>query len=1033
MKKYILLFIVLAQTALFAQNTHTIEKPLKLSKAERGVKNDSLLVWQGISKLVKHLPVSEIKTNLDFVVTPTGGTVFSSTGNDAALPLATTSNAGLLSPSEKTKLGGIASGATANQTDAYLLSRANHTGTQAISTVTGLQTALDNKINTTLINANNGVAPLDAGGKVPFANLPASLMIYKGMWNPTTNTPTLANGTGTAGWVYKTSTNGTVNLGSGNISFFAGDFVIHNGTTWERSVGTDNVVSVNNQQGVVSLTTSNIADSADKRYQTDSQKLYNDATSSIQNQLNGKQSAGSYEPAFAKNTAFNKNFGTAAGTVAEGNDSRINNGQTAFGWGNHALAGYLPSASYTAADVLTKTKTVDGSGSGLDADLLDGLQGSNYATLTSLNNYLPLTGGTLTGGLNVPSFSSIMIGSLTNYYKGKESQLLAQTPMTGVWHDLFAFNKLYTVTYEKTTNGITWNSATLDTKIFSQKQLVSSSIIDRTTQVGARWTFSNVAWSSGSWIVIGYNYDPYNSTKQVLVESSVDGNSWTTRHISSYTNSSDLVYHYIENYSGSIYFRVTITKTDTGVLGDISINSLKLLTNRPGDQGFGSELQLPYTWDENMGVSFGNTLNLSAQTANSIASFDASKNIVALPTNTYPSLPELAYVKGVTSSIQTQLNGKQPVGSYEPSFTKNTAFNKNLGTTAGTVAEGNDSRINNGQTAFGWGNHAGLYRPIGYVPSWSEITSKPQTLQGYGIYNAVPHQDGSRYATDFNNILTSGFYNAESTPTNAPAPYGQLLTAKGIDTGLQIYGGYNNDNLWFRGWQNNGSAFTPWRKILHDGNYNSFSPTLTGTNATGTWPISITGLSSLASQLNVYAGNEAIISNGFSGGELYVNYRGSSGAITNYRFVNGLSTGAYTNVTAASFVTAGGTSSQYVKGDGSLSSTVPDSRPYKVYTAILNQSGTSVPTAIVLENTLGQTPTWSRNQIGQYTLTVTGSILTLDKTISIISNGWVGTAVTNSHPVNANSVVVDTYSTIDSSGRLDNLLSKTPIEIRVYN
>lgn len=40
----------------------------------------------------------------------------------------------------KTKLDGIASGATANQTDAYLLSRANHTGTQAHTTITGLGT-----------------------------------------------------------------------------------------------------------------------------------------------------------------------------------------------------------------------------------------------------------------------------------------------------------------------------------------------------------------------------------------------------------------------------------------------------------------------------------------------------------------------------------------------------------------------------------------------------------------------------------------------------------------------------------------------------------------------------------------------------------------------------------------------------------------------------------------------------------------------------------------------------------------------------
>lgn len=49
------------------------------------------------------------------------------------------------SQTEKTKLAAIASSATANSSDATLLARANHTGTQAISTVTGLQTALDGK------------------------------------------------------------------------------------------------------------------------------------------------------------------------------------------------------------------------------------------------------------------------------------------------------------------------------------------------------------------------------------------------------------------------------------------------------------------------------------------------------------------------------------------------------------------------------------------------------------------------------------------------------------------------------------------------------------------------------------------------------------------------------------------------------------------------------------------------------------------------------------------------------------------------
>jgi len=35
------------------------------------------------------------------------------------------------------------------------------------------------------------------------------------------------------------------------------------------------------------------------------------------------------EPAFAKNTGFNKNFGTAAGTVCEGNDTRLSNSRPA--------------------------------------------------------------------------------------------------------------------------------------------------------------------------------------------------------------------------------------------------------------------------------------------------------------------------------------------------------------------------------------------------------------------------------------------------------------------------------------------------------------------------------------------------------------------------------------------------------------------------------------------------------------------------------------------------------------------------------
>ncbi len=52
----------------------------------------------------------------------------------------------------------------------------------------------------------------------------------------------------------------------------------------------------------------------------------------------------------------------------------------------------LNSSSYTASDILAKIKTVDGSGSGLDADLLDGIQSNELVKKTALDTgvvYLP--------------------------------------------------------------------------------------------------------------------------------------------------------------------------------------------------------------------------------------------------------------------------------------------------------------------------------------------------------------------------------------------------------------------------------------------------------------------------------------------------------------------------------------------------------------------------------------------------------------------------------------------------------------------
>ncbi len=56
---------------------------------------------------------------------------------------------------------------------------------------------------------------------------------YKGTWNASTNTPTLASGTGTSGDYYIVSVAGTTNL-DGITDWQPGDWLIFNGTVWQK-------------------------------------------------------------------------------------------------------------------------------------------------------------------------------------------------------------------------------------------------------------------------------------------------------------------------------------------------------------------------------------------------------------------------------------------------------------------------------------------------------------------------------------------------------------------------------------------------------------------------------------------------------------------------------------------------------------------------------------------------------------------------------------------------------------------------------
>src|SRR6056300_795204 len=124
-------------------------------------------------------------------------------------------------------------------------------------------------------------------------------------------------------------------------------------------------------------------------------------TSNIQTQLNGKQATGSYLTGNQTITLSGDVSGSGttsiAVTIADDSHNHVISNVDGL---QTALDAKLASSSYTAADVLTKIKTVDGAGSGLDADLLDGQSSAYYQPASSALTTSTSFGGDVSGTYN---------------------------------------------------------------------------------------------------------------------------------------------------------------------------------------------------------------------------------------------------------------------------------------------------------------------------------------------------------------------------------------------------------------------------------------------------------------------------------------------------------------------------------------------------------------------------------------------------------------------------------------------------------
>lgn len=188
------------------------------------------------------------------------------------------------------------------------LSNANNTSDSAKPVSTAQQTALNLKENSANKGSASGYAGLDSGGKVPSTQLPSYVDDVLDFANlaafPTTGTTSIIYIANDTNKTYRWSGSAYVYITSGAVD------------------------SVNSKTGIVTLTTSDIAEGS-REYFTQSRVINNASvlantakvtfpgfgvTSSTAAYGNHNHS-GVYEPVFSKGSAFNKNFSTTASTI----------------------------------------------------------------------------------------------------------------------------------------------------------------------------------------------------------------------------------------------------------------------------------------------------------------------------------------------------------------------------------------------------------------------------------------------------------------------------------------------------------------------------------------------------------------------------------------------------------------------------------------------------------------------------------------------------------------------------------------------
>lgn len=131
---------------------------------------------------------------------------------------------------------------------AYYLDRANHTGTQPIETITGLE---ENFVTKEDFEASTPA--LTPEGKIDPEQLPESLLeglVFKGGWSASASVEAASDDN--KGWYYRVTADGTQTV-DGVSDWVEGDWIVSEGSKWTKAANSNLVRSVNELTGDVLL------------------------------------------------------------------------------------------------------------------------------------------------------------------------------------------------------------------------------------------------------------------------------------------------------------------------------------------------------------------------------------------------------------------------------------------------------------------------------------------------------------------------------------------------------------------------------------------------------------------------------------------------------------------------------------------------------------------------------------------------------------------------------------------------------------